>query len=210
MLGMAELMRVAYEKGDLASVQDRLAFLITDAEHLALSIADILALTTLQAEPTEAACERFDIVALMHEVSEAGRSIAGDKPLTVMDVSCASSVMIHSDQARVKQLMMRLMSNAVKFTDRGRIALILSEDTDEIRLTVADTGRGMAREQINAVLDSSEYGYDVEMNGFATSGLWLRLVKALVKQLHGSLSIASKTGEGTIVAVSLPVSQPRK
>ncbi len=44
------------------------------------------------------------------------------------------------------------------------------------------------------------------MNGFATSGLGLRLVKALVKQLHGSLSIASKTGEGTIVAVSLPVS----
>ena len=210
MLGMAELMRVAYEKGDLASVQNRLAFLITDAEHLTSSIADILALTTLQAEPVKAACERFDIVALLHEVSEAGRSIAGDKPLTVMDVSCASHVMIHSDQAKVKQIMMRLMSNAAKFTDRGRIALILSKDNDEIRLTVADTGRGMAQEQINAVLDSSEHGYDGEMNGFATSGLGLRLVKAVVKQLHGSLSIASKTGEGTIVAVSLPVSEPRK
>lgn len=187
-------------------MQNRLAFLITDAERLTSSIADILARTTLPAEPAEAACGRFDIVALLHEVSEAGRSMAGDKQLTVMDVSCAGPVMIHSDQAKIKQIMMRLMSNAAKFTDRGRIALILSKDNNEIRLTVADTGRGISQEQINAVLDSSEHGYDVEMNGFATSGLGLRLVKALVKQLHGGLSIASKTDEGTIVAVSLPVS----
>ncbi len=58
----------------------------------------------------------------------------------------------------VRQIMMSLMSNAAKFTDRGRIALILSKDNDEIRLTVADTGRGMAQEQINACRDSPIMG----------------------------------------------------
>jgi signal transduction histidine kinase len=73
-------------------------------------------------------------------------------------------------------------------------------------MTRRHTGRGVSQEHINAVLDSSEHGYDVEMNGFVISGLGLRLVKALVNQLHGSLSVASKAGEGTIVAVSLPIS----
>jgi signal transduction histidine kinase len=101
--------------------------------------------------------------------------------------------------------MMILVSNAAKFTNRGRIALILSRDNDEIRLTVADTGRGMTQEQITSVQGFSDQGHVIEKNDLATAGLGLKLVKALVKRLHGSLSIASKAGEGTIVAVSLPI-----
>jgi signal transduction histidine kinase len=174
-------------------------------QNAGLTLSDSLALTKLKNGRPEATYKRFDIVALLHEVSDAGRSIAGDKPVTVMDVSCTRPVMIHSDQAQVRQIMMGLMSNAAKFTGRGRIALILSKEIHELRLTIADTGRGMAQEHINDVLDSYDHGYDVEMNGLPTSGLGLRIVKALVRQLHGSLSIASKPGEGTIVEVSLPL-----
>ena len=130
MLSVAELMRVAYEKGELTSVQNRLSLLMTECEHLASSISDIIEFTRLEADPVEATCERFDIVALLHEVSEAGRSIAGGKPVTVMDVSCTSPVMIHSDPIKIKQIMMGLMSNAAKYTERGRIALILSRTGD--------------------------------------------------------------------------------
>jgi len=205
LLGRAELMRVAYEKGELATFQSLLLLLRKEAANLTLSISSIVELTKLEKDPTETECERFDIVALLHDVSKAARSIVGDKPVTVMDVSCPSPVVIYSDPSMIRQIMMNLVSNAAKFTNRGRIALIISKDNDEIRLTVADTGRGMAQEQINAALDSSGHEYDVDMNGLATSGLGLRLVKALVKQLRGSISIASKAGEGTIVAVSLPV-----
>jgi signal transduction histidine kinase len=202
----AELMRVAYEKGELANFQSLLSLLRKEATDLSSSISSIVDLTKQEKGPTETECESFDIVALLHDVSKAARAIVGDKPVTVMDVSCPSPVVIYSDPSMIRRIMMSLVSNAAKFTDRGRIALILSKDNDEIRLTVADTGRGMAQEQINAVLDSSEHWYDFEKNELATSGLGLRFVKALVKKLYGSLSLASKTGEGTIVAVSLPVS----
>jgi signal transduction histidine kinase len=205
LLGRAELMRVAYEKGELATFQSLLSLLRKEAADLTLSISSIVELTKLEKDPTETECERFDIVALLHDVSKAASSIVGDKPVTVMDVSCPSPVVIYSDPSMIRQIMMSLVSNAAKFTNRGRIALILSKDNDEIRLTVADTGRGMTQERITSVLGSSDKGHAIEMNDLATSGLGLRLVKALVKRLHGSLSIASKAGEGTIVAVSLPI-----
>ena len=205
LLGMAELMRVAYEKGELESVQNRLSLLLAKAADLASSISDILDLKKIEAEPDDAASERFDITALLHEVTAGARSQAGNRAITVMDAACPGPVVIYSDPSKIRQIVTGLMSNSVKFTDRGRIALIMSRDDGELKLTVTDTGRGMAPEQVSDVLETSDRGYDVEMNGLATSGLGLRIVKALVKKLDGKLSIASKKGEGTIVTVSLPL-----
>ena len=208
MLGMAELMRVAYEKGELASVQDRLALLATEAADLASSISNILELKRIEADPDNAVSERFDIIALLTETAEAARALAGDKKVAVMDVSCLSPVVIHSDSSAIRRILTGLLSNAVKFTDHGRIALIINREESELNLTVADTGRGMTPEQIGFVLDAFDYGYDAETAGLATSGLGLRIVKALVKKLYGKLDIASRSGEGTIVTVSLPLTPP--
>lgn len=205
LLGMAQLMRVEYEKGELATIQNRLSVLMTDATNLASSISSVLKLKQLEIEPVEVVCKCFDIVALLHKVSEAARSIVGDKPVTIMNAFCPSPVVIYSDSSMIRQIMMGLMNNAARFTDRGRIALILSKDDDKIRLTVADTGKGMASEQIQAILWSSDYKHDDEMNGRSTSGLGLRMAKTLVEKLDGRISLSSKVGEGTIVEVSLPL-----
>jgi two-component system, NarL family, sensor histidine kinase EvgS len=97
-----------------------------------------------------------------------------------------------------------LANNAAKFTDRGRIALILNKDKDTIRLMVTDTGRGMSPEEVAAVFDTADREFDGEVSAYTGSGLGLRIVKHLVKSLEGNLSVSSKTGEGTIVEVALP------
>jgi signal transduction histidine kinase len=205
LLGMAELIRVAYEKGELASAQNRLEILQKDAAALSSAFSTILEFIRLDPKGADAICQRFDIVALLHEVSHTARTLVQGKPIRVMDAACATPVVINADPGKIRQIMMGLVSNAAKFTDRGRIALILSKESEEIRLTVVDTGRGMAQEEIDTVLDPSNHGYDAEVNPLASSGLGLRMVKALVKQLQGSFSLASKTGEGTIATVSLPL-----
>ena len=155
--------------------------------------------------PDGTALVLFDIVALLHEISQAGRETIGSKPVTVMDVCSPHAVQVFSDPDRVRLIMMALMSNAAKFTDRGRIALIFNRDEDRMRLTVTDTGRGMRPEQISAIFESSDRGYDDEVYGQVRSGLGLRIVKALVALLGGNISVSSKLGEGTIVTVSLPL-----
>jgi len=208
LLGMVEHMRAAYDKGELAIVQNRLQLLMTEATNLASSISAVLELTKLEKEPTNMAYERFDIVALLHDISETARSLVGEKPVTIMDASCPSPIVIYSDSSMIRQIMTELMNNAVKYTHRGRIALILSKDDDKIRLTVADTGKGMAPEQIQALLEPSDRRHD-DMNSLTTSGLGLKIVKALVKKLDGMISLASKSGGGTIAEVSLPLKAAR-
>ncbi len=208
LLGMAELMRVAYEKGELASVQDRLSLLVTEAASLASSISHILELKKIEAGPDDAVPERFDIIALLDEVAESMRSFAKDKRVTILGVAYPSPVVIYSDPSGIRRVVTELVSNAVNFTDRGRISLIMSRNDGELKLTVADTGRGMSEEQIRSVLEASDRGHDVEMNGHSASGLGLRIVKAHLKKMNGKLMIASKLGEGTIVTFALPIIPP--
>ncbi len=206
LLGMVELMHVAYEKGEMEIAQNRLEIIMQESAKLSSTLSTILEFTRMDSKQTGLSSRYFDIALLLEEISHAARLFIQSKPVKVMDASCETPIFIHSDFNKLKRIMMSLVSNAAKFTNRGRIALIVSKEKDEIKLTVADTGKGMTQEQINAVHESSDQAYDVGKSNTETISSGLRLVQALVKQLHGSLSIASKIGEGTIVVVSLPIS----
>jgi two-component system sensor histidine kinase EvgS len=202
---MAELMRVAYEKGEMESMQNRLALLMSEAANLSTTLTNILELSKLETEPVASTNQYFDIVALLREVSQTARMNIGQKPVMVMDVPSTGPVTVLSDPEKVRKIMTGLISNAAKFTDRGRIALILNKDEYMIRLIITDTGRGMTAEQMNAAFAPSDTRGNVEKNGHAPSGLGLGIIRNLVKLLEGSITISSKVGEGTIVEVSLPI-----
>lgn len=204
-LALADIMRESYGNGDLASIRHRLPHLMSKAMTLESALSNIMEQSTLKTESTDTTCERFDIAALLQEACEAARSTLGDKPVVIMDVSCPGPVIIQSDPAKIKRIVTCLMSNAAKFTARGRIALILGRDDDKIRLIVADTGRGMAPEEISVALKPAASEYDGEGNGHAAASPGLGVVKELVNKLNGSISIASKQGEGLIVEVTLPL-----
>jgi len=204
-LGMAELMRVAYEKGEIEILHNRLTLLLSQAGDLSSALTHILELSKLEPEPETTTCQYFDIIALLQDVSHAARLSIGQKPVKVMDVNTPGPVTILSDPGKVRKIMMGLISNAVKFTDRGRIALILNKDEDSIRLIITDTGRGMTAEQMNAAFAPSDIHRHDEKNDHAVSWLGLRTIRNLVKLLEGSITVSSKVGEGTIVEVSLPI-----
>lgn len=204
LLGMADLMRVAYEKGELVSAQNRLDIIKRDAAALSSAFSMILEYIRLESRPADTSNRNFDIVALLQEVSHFARTLVQSKPITVMADAWTPPLVINSDPDKIRLITMGLVSNAAKFTDRGRITLILSKDNNELRLTVADTGRGMTQEQIDVVFSSSDHETDGEVISTAPHcGLGSRIIKNLVMQLHGRISVSSKLGEGTIVAVSL-------
>ncbi len=205
LLGMAELLRVAYEKGELESALNRLEIILHQAGALSSTLSMITEFSRKGFKPSETTSQVFDIIALLQEVSHATRALVQDKPIKVMDDACATPFFINSDPAKIRRIMTGLMSNAASFTDRGRIAMILNKDKDEVRLTIADTGKGMAQEQIDAILSLSDHEHDIEKNAPLSRCPGFRVINKLIKQLRGSLSIASKTGEGTIVTVSLPL-----
>lgn len=205
LLGMVELLRVAYEKRELKSAQSRLEAIVRDAAALSSAFSTILEFISLESGPADISNRNFDIVALLQEVVHFARALVQNKAITVTADAGTTPLVINSDPDKIRRIAIGLVGNAAKFTDRGRIALILSKDNDELRLTVADTGRGMTPEQIDAVFTSSDHAYDGESNPAPHCGMGGRIVKNLVKQLHGRISVSSKLGEGTIIAVSLPL-----
>jgi signal transduction histidine kinase len=201
----ADRIREAYAAGDMESLRERLSFLTSITTNCSMTLSNIIESAKMESGPGEMICERFDVVALLHEVAQTARLIAGDKPVRVMDASLPCPHFILSDRAKIRLIMTEIAGNAAKFTERGRVALILNKDVDRIWLTVTDTGMGMTEEQVRAFSASSDRIQERTVNGTSMAGRGLNLVMNLVALLKGGISISSKLGEGTIVEVSLPL-----
>ncbi len=206
-LGMAELMRVAYEKGELESLQERLATLLIDAADLSARLSNILELVRLETEPGGPVFKEFDVAALLREAAQRARSLVGRKPVTIMEASSSGPVFIHSDQQKIRQIMTEIVTNAAKFTERGRITLILNRDKEGLRLMVTDTGKGMSPEESAAFLHNEDREFGGESQGTETGGLGLKIVRHLVISLNGDIAVSSRSGEGTIVEIFIPFSR---
>jgi signal transduction histidine kinase len=204
-LGRTELVRVAYEKDDLEGLQQRLAAVLADAAMLQSMVASLVELSRLETgrqgnEPTD-----FNVVALLQEVAQSARLRAGSKPVVIMDAAETCPLHIRSDLHKIRQIMTELAHNAVKFTERGRIALIVARENDRLRMMVTDTGRGMDRDELSLFLEGDDRLFTGRSVSPDRPALGLSIVKRLVRSLDGTLSATSKPGEGTIVEVVLPL-----
>ena len=101
-----------------------------------------------------------------------------------------------------------LLSNAYKFTERGSIEVTVRCAGDVLELSVADTGRGIASDEIGRVFDRFHQVPDQPARGLSGTGIGLALVKDLVQAQGGQVRLDSTPGQGTMVTVTLPVHQP--
>ena len=174
--------------------------------HLLALINDVLDLSKIEAGKFKLDMEILDIVPvasscirLMAESAmEAGIELKLDKAVTGCKVL--------ADERRMKQVMLNLVTNAIKFTPRGgKVVVTASVANDMAELSVADTGIGMRAEDIpRALAPFEQIESDLSRTRQGT-GLGLPLTKNLVELHNGTLSIESVPGIGTTVRVSLPV-----
>jgi signal transduction histidine kinase len=204
-LAGADCIREAYASGDMESLSERLSLLTSITANCSTTLSNIIESAKMELGEGETTCEQFDVVALLHEAAQTARLVVGDKPVRVMESSFPRPHFILSDRGKIRLIVTEIMVNAVKFTERGRVTLILNKEVDGIRLTVTDTGTGMTKEQLSAFFASSDGVQGRTAAELSTTGRGLNLVTNLVALLKGGISISSKLGEGTIVEVSLPL-----
>ena len=205
---VADRIREAYASGDMEGLRERLSFLTSITTNCSMSLSNIIESEKMVSGLGEMISEQFDVVALLHEVAQTARLIVGDKPVQVMDASFPCPHFVLSDRAKIRLIMTELIGNAAKFTERGRVALILNKDVDRIRLTVTDTGTGMTEEQVSEFSASSDWRQERIAAGPSMAGRGLNLVMNLLALLKGGISISSKLSKGTIVEVTLPLEPP--
>jgi signal transduction histidine kinase len=182
-----------------------------NGHHLLGVINDILDLSKLQAEKMTLSVEPAQVCRLIAEVAAMVRVRAAEKgvPLNVV-YEFPMPEFIQTDGLRLRQVLVNLVSNAVKFTEKGSVRLVARADglgapKPFITFQVIDTGVGMTQDQLTRLFQPFTQVDDSATRRFGGTGLGLCISKELSERLGGSLSVESRQGEGTTFTLHLPV-----
>jgi signal transduction histidine kinase len=175
-------------------------------EHMLSLINDILDFSRIEADQMPLAFQRVRLAKQMDEASRLVAVFARDRGVKIgMDIACPDSEVM-GDARRLKQVILNLLTNAVKFTPAGgTVTMRLGDSADGgVLLEVSDCGCGIAPEDIPKVL--TPFGQVVGSGGVwpEGTGLGLPISKALVEKHQGTLGVSSTPGVGTVVSVWLP------
>ena len=180
------------------------------AEHILRLANDLLDFSRLEAGEMEVNRMRYNPRKLLEEVAESFLPLAGKKGLELkQDIGRGLDMSCEGDPLRIRQVVVNLVSNAVKYTREGRVTLsAYAAEGREPRLVVMvkDTGPGMTEEEQGMVFNEFTRLDDPQTAGTEGTGLGLTITLKLVKLMGGRISVESRKGEGSTFTVRLPLS----
>lgn len=198
-LGLNHLMQT----GTLPPEQaERLQKMEVASRHLLSIINDILDLSKIEAGRMELETDNFHLSGVIDNVSSIIRDAAQSKGLVVEIDPDGVPVWLRGDVTRLRQALLNLASNAVKFTEHGSIslrALLLETRGDEllVRFEVADTGIGLSTEQLGRLFQNFQQADSSTARKYGGTGLGLSLTKRLVEMMGGEVGANSAVGQGS-------------
>lgn len=207
-LGMAELLR----KRPLESLDKQMVEAIYNSgEALLKIINDILDFSRIEAGQLKFDVVPVDLKRLTDEVVQMMVVNAHAKGIEMsLDTPEVIPIVI-GDPGRIRQVLINLVGNAIKFTDSGNVSVSLRVSIDETGqlcnciFDIKDTGPGIDPEMKDRIFDSFDQGDSSTTRRYGGTGLGLAIVKDLVKTMNGAISFESKLGQGSRFHVSLPL-----
>jgi PAS domain S-box-containing protein len=197
--------------GEMTQPQhDKLGRIDANARHLLAVINDLLDIARIESGKMPVQMERIRLPELIDEVmTEVEPVIAGTR-LAVNRMLSPELPEIETDRQKVKQIVLNLLSNALKFTPQGSVAIRLEHErgTDEITIAVTDTGIGVAEENQKTIFEAFEQANSSYARRQGGTGLGLSICRRLAHILDGRITLVSRLGEGSTFTLHLP-SKPR-
>jgi signal transduction histidine kinase len=170
-------------------------------------INDMLELSQLELGVAPFALENVDLYEIIEGVMATTRALARGKPIQVYEEVAEDLPSLHTDGQRVRQVILALLSNAVKLTESGSISLQVTTDDGHVLIAVTDTGRGISQEERERIFSDGGPG---EPDGDGRSGFGLAISKRVVEKLGGQIWLESEEGVGATFRFSLPLRSPEQ
>jgi PAS domain S-box-containing protein len=198
--------------GDLANDPARSAEAVrtvqANANHLLTIINDILDVSKLEAGKLKLEIIDVNPIQIVEEMASLSRPQAINKNIEFhVRYETPIPVCVKSDPTRMRQVLLNLVNNAIKFTEAGKVTVLVAYDapTQQLQFRITDTGIGMTPEQLAAVAEFSAF-QQADMSTtrqFGGTGLGLHITSALVRMLGGNLDVTSTKGKGTTFTATL-------
>ena len=187
-------------KGDIECIYQ-------NSQHLKSLIDDVLDLAALENEKYDIHPETVDLVALINEVVLFTEPAYKAKGLTLETDLSDESLMVYADGVRIKQVILNLFSNALKYTSHGGVVISARQGERCTRVSVQDTGKGIPADAQDKVFEAF-YQVDKATNREDSgTGLGLSISKQLIELHGGEMGLNSTLGKGTAVYFTVPLLQ---
>jgi signal transduction histidine kinase/CheY-like chemotaxis protein len=203
-LGLTELI---IEKADLNKKdQERLEVVLNSGRRLMSLINDILDLSKIEAGKMEINAEDVILEELIGEVSTSISPLIMKKGIEFnIKREINTKILINTDRRRVEQVLINLLGNATKFTEKGEVKFNISRSDERLIFEVIDTGIGISDEDQEVVFEEFRQADGSSSRKYGGTGLGLSICKKIVDLLGGDLSLTSKMGYGSTFTLKIPL-----
>lgn len=202
-IGFTDILLKEYA-GKINEEQRKQLRIIKDSSrHLVSLINEIIDITKMELTKERMVLKQFDLEKLVLETVDSYRPLAQQKNLTI-DVNSPGRVAIVSDENRLSQVLVNLLSNSIKFTNAGAIKVELIDGVDFVKLIVQDTGAGMDNEEMKYLFEPFNIAKFKNRPDVEGAGLGLYITKRIINLLKGEITVESRLNQGSKFIVSLP------
>jgi len=191
--------------GELNEEQKKqLAMVKSSAGHLLTLINDVIDVSKIEAEKIQLTIEEFDLSRLVKEIKDSFAVAAEEKALKI-SVEMPDKAAVKSDERRIKQIIINLVSNAIKFTDKGEIGIRVAGNGKRVLISVKDTGIGIKNEDMGRLFKQFSRILVEGQPLQEGTGLGLYLSQKLARVLGGEIKAESEFGKGSEFTLTLPL-----
>jgi signal transduction histidine kinase/DNA-binding NarL/FixJ family response regulator len=206
-LGFSEM--IGRDHATPAAIQEKVAIINRSGAHLLALINDVLDISKIEAGRTELEPETFDLHRLLHDIDDMFRLRTEAKGLAfILDPQEDLPAYILLDKGKLRQVLINLLGNAIKFTDSGGVTLragveVLSDGKLQLHFEVEDTGTGIPADKTEIIFEAfAQAGHSpVEQQG---TGLGLAITRQFIQLMGGEISVESNPGKGSIFRFEIP------
>ena len=186
-------------------IQASLQVIQRQGEHLKELVSDVLDLSKIEAQRFELEFTEFTLDQLLEDVTDMFQHVCEAKGLNFFVANqLPSPYAVRLDYVRLKQVLINLLGNAVKFTEFGHVELVVSQKNNGVKFSVNDTGIGMDTVQLQHIFDCFQQGDNSITRRFGGSGLGLCLSQQLATMMGGSIQVKSVPKQGSQFYIVIP------
>jgi signal transduction histidine kinase/CheY-like chemotaxis protein len=207
-IGIAEMLQEDARDDGAIELLEPLERVQRAGRHLLHLINDILDLSKIEAGRIELVIEEFDILDVARDMADTVRPLA-TKNHTTLVLDCPMDIgSMHADLTRLGQILLNLLSNASKFTEKGRVELCVrrfQQDHEHwVSFAIKDTGIGIRDDQIDKLFREFSQADASTTRRFGGTGLGLAISRRFARMMGGDISVSSVHGEGSVFTLVLP------
>ncbi|MBE7383006.1 MAG: response regulator [Leptolyngbya sp. SIO1E4] len=204
-MGFSQILK-SQSKGPLTPYQiEMVSRIFTNGESLLNLVNDILDMSVIEAHRLELLPNHFDLSHLVRITLAELKPLAEKKGLDIQVSINVENTEVYNDEYRLKQILVNLISNAIKFTDRGRVVIcVTAPASNGIEIRIEDTGIGIEANQLDHIFKPFRQGDQTTTRRHSGTGLGLAITHSLVSMMAGIITVESQVGEGTTFQVQIP------